>query len=54
MTEHKHRFAKVDAGYTAPGEKTLSWKQCQICGEHDPDHPRPEEAYDSDPDLEDE
>jgi hypothetical protein len=53
MTDHKHRYVPIVAGYTAPGEKTLSWRACGICGAEDPKAKRPAEAYDSDPDQED-
>ena len=49
MTEHKHQFAPIVAGYTAPGEKALSWKACGICGQEDPKDPRPDEAVDKRP-----
>jgi hypothetical protein len=49
VTNHKHVYGNVVAGYTKEGETPLSWKQCGICGRDDPKNKRPAGAVDDKP-----
>jgi len=54
MTKHRHVYAPIVAGYTASGEKPLSWRACGICGAEDPKAKRPADAVDEVPEEEEE